>query len=354
MIQEIQKGEELNEKNLKQFLVDHYLMDTVHSELIVRQFTNGYSNLTYQLDVENKTYVLRRPPHGAIKRGHDMRREYKVLSGLNSVFSKTPKVYSYTEDKTIIGASFYIMKKIDGVILTAKEADKRKISKEGYQKISDRWLDAFVELHKIDYKNCGLEDLGRPDGYVDRQVFNWGKQYLKASTQKVDEADKVMSWMENNKPKTTDFCLIHNDFKYDNIIFKDDSWNEILSILDWEMCTIGDPLMDLGTSLAYWFVASDPQELSIGIPSPTIYLGNPSRSEIIEMYASRSGRNIDNEVFYYVYGLFKIAVIAQQIFYRYNHGLTLNKKFAHLDKSSRFLCVMAWNAIQKNRIEDLF
>lgn len=350
----VRKGEELNAVNLKKFLLAHELISDANSTLAVGQFSNGFSNLTYLLKIEDKEYVLRRPPRAAPKRGHDMGREYKVISNLSKVFDKVPKAYAYTEDKAIVGAPFYIMSKVEGEILTAKEALKRQVTPAEFNTISNTWLDAFVAFHNSDYKAAGLEDLGRPEGYVERQVTNWGKQYLAAATDEVSAAEKVMAWMQEHQPRTYDHTLIHNDFKYDNVVFKDDSWNEITAILDWEMCTLGDPLMDLGTSLGYWTTAADPDIMKQGLQSPTVMEGNPSRTEIVQQYAIKSGRNIDNLVFYYAYGLFKIAVIAQQIYYRYKNGHTNDPKFAHLNKAAALCCNTAWQAIQKKQIDKLF
>lgn len=354
MSQNVRKGEELKEDSLKTFLKNNNLIEDVQSEIDISQFSNGFSNLTYLLKIENKEYVLRRPPFGAIKRGHDMGREYKVLSNLNNAFTKSPKAYAYTEDDVVIGASFYVMEKVDGIILTAKEAAKRKISPNEFPTIANSWLDTFIELHNVDYQSVGLGDLGKPDGYVERQVRNWGKQYLKAATSEVPAALSVMKWLDENQSTEYNHSLIHNDFKYDNVIFKDDSWNEVAAVLDWEMCTLGDPLMDLGTSIAYWSMESDGPIVNQGIPSPTAMPGNPSRTEIVEMYAKKSGRPINNLIFYYVFGLFKIAVIAQQIYYRYHHGLTSDPKFAQLDKAAELLCTMGQQAISKKRIDHLF
>jgi len=354
MLKSVRKGEELNKANLLKFLQKNELISDIKEEVIINQFSNGYSNLTYLIESSNESYVLRMPPVGATKRGHDMSREFKVLSQLSKEFSKVPKAYVYCDDEQILDRPFYIMEKIEGEIITYNRAKKINISPENFGKISNSWLETFIELHDTDYKACGLEELGRPSGYVKRQVNNWGKQYLKAKTQEVPEAIKVMEWMEANQPETYDHCLIHNDFKYDNVVFKDTKWDNINALLDWEMCTLGDPLMDLGTSIAYWSMPTDPAPLLEGLPSPTMLPGNPSRTEIAELYAQRSGRKINNLVFYYVYGLFKIAVIVQQIYYRYQKGLTTNEKFKHLDKSSQFLCIMALQAIQKNRIEKLF
>ncbi|MFT5746988.1 MAG: aminoglycoside phosphotransferase (APT) family kinase protein [Paraglaciecola sp.] len=354
MPQNVRKGEELNEQNLKAFLQKNDLINDVNSELEVSQFSTGFSNLTYRLQIENQDLVLRRPPAGAIKRGHDMGREFKVLSGLNKAFSKVPKAYAYTEDADIIGASFYIMEKVDGIILDTKEAHKRQILPTTFSTIANSWMDTFVELHQVDYQAIGLGDLGKPEGYVERQVRNWGKQYLKAATEEIPAALGVMKWLNTHQPTTYDHALIHNDYKYDNVVFKDDTWQEVRAVLDWEMSTLGDPLMDLGTSLAYWSMRSDSDFITKGFPSPTAMDGNPGRNELVEMYAKKSGRSIDNLVFYYAFGLFKIAVIVQQIYYRYDKGLTTDPRFKELNKATQLFTTMAWQAIQKGRIEKLF
>ena len=354
MTQKVRKGEELDEESLKMYLADKGLIKSANSELNVTQFPTGYSNLTYSLHIEDKSYVLRRPPKGAIKRGHDMGREFKVLSKLNKQFNKAPKVFTYAEDDSIIGSSFFIMEKIEGIVLSTKEAYKRKIPPKGYQDIAGQWLSTFIELHALDYHDVGLGDLGKPEGYVGRQVSNWGVQYLRVATDEIKEAGKVMKWMQDSQPKDYNSCMIHNDFKYDNVVFKDETWKCLKAVLDWEMCTIGDPLMDLGTSLGYWLMDNDHEMIVESLPSPTSLSGNPSRLELVSMYERMSGNMVSNLVFYYVYGLFKIAVIVQQIYYRYNKGLTSDKRFAKLDNTAKILCLTAWQAIQKNSIEELF
>ncbi|MEE9407327.1 MAG: phosphotransferase family protein [Polaribacter sp.] len=349
--QKVRKGEELNEVLLKRYLVDNKLVSSVESDLFVEQFTHGYSNLTYLLKIEKQEFVLRKPPIGATKRGHDMSREFKVQSGVQKGFSKVPKMFCYTNDESILGSEFYIMEKVEGVILNYKEAQKRNISTSDYKIIANSWLDALVALHSVDYNAIGLGDLGKPEGYVKRQVSNWGKQYLKAKTNEYPEAEMVMKWMDEHQPKQYEHCLIHNDYKYDNIVFKDDTWQEVSAVLDWEMATLGDPLMDLGTSLGYWTVATDHDFVKQGIPSPTIFKGNPIRSEIAQMYAEKSGRNVDDLVFYYVFGLFKIAVIAQQIYYRYSKGFTTDPRFANLNKAAELCCKLGLKAIKTNKID---
>ena len=260
-------------------------------------------------------------------------------------------MYIYVDDKSILGYECYLMEKVEGVILHMKEAQKRKISTISFKTIANTWLDTFVTLHQLDYKTLGLDHLGKPEGYVDRQVMNWGKQYLAAATEEnISVPQKVMQWMQDNKPKQFDHSLIHNDFKYDNVVFKDDKWNEIIAVLDWEMATIGDPLMDLGTSLGYWTMASDHPFVQKGIPSPTLFDGNPSREEIVTQYEQKTGKPVNHIVFYYVFGLFKIAVIAQQIYFRYHKGLTTDPRFANLDKAANLLCDLALKSIQTKKI----
>lgn len=349
--QKVRKGEELPETSLKKYLHQNELINSVDSELYVKQFTHGYSNLTYLLFIEGKEYVLRKPPVGAIKRGHDMSREFRVQAGVQKGFSKVPEMFAYTDDESILGSEFYIMEKVEGIILNYKEAKSREIPSSEYRTIANSWLDTFVELHQLDYHALGLSDLGRPEGYVERQVTNWGKQYLKAATDEVPAAEMVMQWMQENQPKEYQHCLIHNDYKYDNVVFKNDSWKEITAVLDWEMATLGDPLMDLGTSLGYWTVATDHDFVKQGIPSPTLFEGNPIRSEIVQLYAEKSGRDIQNIVFYYAFGLFKIAVIAQQIYYRYSKGLTTDPRFANLNKAAELCCNLALKAIKTKSID---
>ena len=219
-MQQVRKGEELNELPLKQFFHQQQLISDTKSEWEVSQFSTGFSNLTYLIKIEDKELVLRRPPKGAIKRGHDMGREFKVLTGLNRGFEKAPKAYAYTEDKAILGVPFYVMEKVEGIIIDLAEAKKRKISKTEFPIIADSWLDTLVALHSLDYEAIGLGDLGRPIGYVERQVRNWSKQYLKAATEAIPEAQKVMEWLHEQQPTQYDHSLIHNDYKYDNVVLK--------------------------------------------------------------------------------------------------------------------------------------
>ncbi len=354
MPQNVRTGEELDEQALKQYFVKHNLVSDTKTEWSITQYSNGYSNLTYLIDTGEQAYVLRKPPRGGVKRGHDMGREYKVLSNLSQHYDKAPKTYAYEAEAGVIDASFYVMERIEGNILTSRKAKELAIEPEDFKTIAQTWLDTFSDLHALDYQAIGLGDLGRPIGYVERQVTNWSKQYLKAATLDIPEADFVMQWMADHQATEYKHSLIHNDYKYDNVVFAEGDWSTINAILDWEMCTIGDPLMDLGTSLAYWTMPTDGDVVNKMIPSPTILPGNPSRTEIVERYVKQSGNQVQHLPFYYAFGLFKLAVIVQQIYYRYDKGLTTDPKFAQLDKVCQFLCIMAKQAIQKQRIDNLF
>ena len=344
-------GEKLPGKKLLAYLQRHALFPPDSSHLTIHQFANGFSNLTYLLTAGSQNWVLRRPPKGAVKRGHDMGREFKVLSSLYRVFPKAPRAYHFCADTDIIGAPFYLMEEVEGIILTSSEVKKRKISDQDFRKISQTWLDAFVELHQTDYHAASLGDLGRPHGYVARQVMNWGKQYLKAKTEEIDAATPVMTWLEDHQPTEYGHSLIHNDYKYNNVVFADDQWSTIRAVLDWEMCTIGDPLMDLGTTLSYWLVDDDDELLmKVLAESTTTYPGNFSREELVHQYALKTGTQVNHLIFYYSFGLFKLAVIVQQIFFRYHLGHTSDPRFAHLNLATRALIEMAWRAIQRQRI----
>ncbi len=347
----VRAGEELDTTQLSQYLQG--LNPDWDAPIEVKQFPGGYSNLTYFLKVGNKELVLRRPPFGAnVKSGHDMGREYKVQNLLKPVFDKVPEVYGHCTDDSVIGSEFYVMDRVQGVIVRGKGLTEG--GEEIYPIMSQAWLDTFVELHEVDYEQAGLGDLGKPEGFNERQVKGWTKRYLKAKTDDVKVIEKVMEWLNSSIPTESDHTLIHNDYKYDNVMFAQDDWTKIVAILDWEMATLGDPLMDFGTTLAYWSEEEDLAVFGELISLPTYQAGNPNKAQLIDMYAERSGRDVSNVIYYYVYGLFKTAVIVQQIYYRYHHGYTQDKRFAALGKAAEGFCFKALRAIEKNRVTNLF
>lgn len=349
----IRSGEEFPLENLKVFLQNNNI-DT--SNLKLKQFPSGYSNLTYFLKNSSQEMVLRRPPYGAksLKGGHDMLREYTVLKNLKSQFHKVPNVHLYCDDENILGAPFYIMDRVQGYIIRPNLQQKNSPSKEIIEKISSSLVDTLVELHSVDINQANLNDLGKIDGYVKRQVEGWTKRYYHSKTDSISDMEFIAKWLNENQPKESKEAIIHNDFKYDNLVLDKNNYSNIISVLDWEMATIGDPFMDLGTTLGYWVDRNDLPELQLFQLSATTLEGNPSREGILEMYENKSGHRVNNPVFYYVFGLFKIAVIAQQIYFRYKKGFTKDKRFGLLNLAVISLSVMAKQAIVKDRLSNLF
>lgn len=347
----IRPGEELDLPKLNAYLREH--LEAYDGDLIVNQFPGGASNLTYLLTSGNSKLVLRRPPFGLkIKSAHDMSREYRVLSALDTTYSKSPKPLLFCDDESVIGAPFYIMERMEGVIL--RTADDVKLDKKIVYGIAESMMDTLAELHNLDYNAIGLGELGKPEGYAERQVTGWAMRYQKAKTNDFPALENTGKWLAENLPKAQKSSLIHNDFKHDNVILDQNDLTNIKAVLDWEMCTLGDPLLDFGTTLAYWTNADEPSLLSLVGRNPSCMRGNPSRAELLELYAGKSGLDPGNGVFYYAYGLFKLAVVLQQLHYRYKLGHTKDPRFEHMHKVVEMMGEIAYKAIQKNRIDQLF
>ncbi len=349
----IRDGEEFPIENLEIFLKEN---DFEINNLIFKQFPSGYSNLTYFLKSSSKEFVLRRPPFGAksLKGGHDMLREYNVLKNLKSQFNKVPKVHLYCDNDDIIGAPFYIMDRVEGYIIRPNLQEQDSPGEEVIRNVSDSLVSTLVELHNVDINEANLNNLGKIDGYVKRQVEGWIKRYNHSKTDIIANMDFVAKWLNDNQPLEVEGSIVHNDFKYDNLVLDKNNHSKITAVLDWEMATIGDPFMDLGTTLGYWMDKNDLPELKLFQLSATTLDGNPTREGILEMYESKSGKTIPNPVFYYVFGLFKIAVIAQQIYFRYKKGFTKDRRFGLLNLAVMSLSIMAKQAIIKNRLSNLF
>ena len=347
----VRNGEELDLVKLKKYLLK-INFDLNH----VNQFPSGYSNLTYLLTSGSKEYILRKPPFGAesLKGGHDMLREFTVLKNLKSQFDLVPEVYHFCEDKSIIGSTFYLMERVKGNIIRPNLSEENSPGKKIIREISKQMINTLSTLHNVDIKAANLTDLGKINGYNQRQVDGWIKRYYHSKTSTIDNMEFVAKWLKNNIPMETKASIIHNDFKYDNIVLDKENFSRINAILDWEMATIGDPLMDLGTSLGYWVDNDDLPELKLFQLSATTLQGNPTREEFLHEYMLKSNTKIDNPIFYYVFGLFKIAVIAQQIFFRYKKGYTKDKRFKLLELAVISLSVMAKQSIEKNRLSNLF
>ena len=349
----IRPGEELDLAALRAYL-QKLFPDLEATELEVLQFPSGHSNLTYLLRMGERELVLRRAPFGAkIKTAHDMGREYRILSGLVQVYPKVPAPLAFCQDDSVIGAPFYLMERLKGLILRGELPQGLELTPARMRALSENFVENLVEIHQVDYQAAGLGDLGHPEGYVKRQIEGWAQRYKKARTDDIQDIERAAAWLAENMPAESGAALIHNDYKYDNLVLDPQDPSHIIGVLDWEMATIGDPLMDLGTSLGYWIDPNDPTELQALTFGLTSLPGNLNRRELAERYAHKSGDNISNLSFYYVYALFKIAVIVQQIYARYQAGFTQDERFASLIFAVRVLGRTALKVIEKDRIDDL-
>ena len=349
----VRPGEELNAAALAVWLKER--LPGVEGPIDIEQFPGGHSNLTYLLHPGDRELVLRRPPFGSkVKTAHDMGREFRVLSRLYAAYPKAPRALLHCDDPEVIGAPFYIMERVRGVILRHQKAPEGiGLPPERMRAISEALVDGLADLHAVDYQAAGLGDLGRPEGYVARQVEGWTARWQGSRTDDVPDVDRAAAWLAAHQPRETGAALVHNDYKYDNLVLHPEELERIVAVLDWEMATVGDPLMDLGSSLGYWVDPDDSPERLHFPAGPTALAGNLRRAEVAERYAARSGRDLSNLLFYYVQGLFKIAVIAQQIYYRYKQGLTRDERFAAMIGAVRLLGRTAVQAIEKKRIDRL-
>ncbi len=323
----IREGEELDQKRLRAFLLD--TIPGLEGEMVVRQFPQGHSNLTYLVTFGDHEMVLRRPPFGTtVKTAHDMGREYRILTALQGLYPYAPRPLGYSDDSDILGSPFYIMERIRGIVLRKDLPAGLALSPEQVNALFRRLIEVHHELHAVDYEKAGLENFGKPKGYVARQILGWNRRYRMARTPDAPEGEAVMAWLADKIPLDTDRpTLIHNDFKFDNVVLAAHDPMQIVGVLDWEMATIGDPLMDVGSALAYWVEPDDPEEMQFMRMMPTHLKGAFTRRQMVDLYAQLSGRTMDRYDFYYCFGLFRLAVIAQQIYYRFYHGQTKDKRF---------------------------
>lgn len=322
----VRPDEQFDEAKLSEYLYGR--LPGTDNLLTVRQFGGGAANLTYLLDYGTHQYVLRRPPLGPIAQSaHDMGREYRVLSALHQVFSYAPQAYFYCEDSEVIGAPFFVMERRRGVVVRRQMPPEFAGMAHAPRRMSDALVDALAGLHAVDYEAIGLGDLGRPEGFIERQVEGWYKRWHKAKTENLADMDAVYRWLKDNLPQSRDFSLVHNDYKLDNVMLTADDPGRVVAIFDWDMCTLGDPLSDLGALLCYWTEPDDPPYFQAMAMMPT---GNPrfmTRAELVSCYAERSGRSVHHINFYHALGLFRLVVIIAQIYIRYKRGQTRDQRF---------------------------
>jgi aminoglycoside phosphotransferase (APT) family kinase protein len=294
----------------------------------VKQYGGGASNLTYLLRYPARELVLRRPPAGQKSASaHDMRREYRVQERLKPAYRYVPQVLALCDDPAVLGADFYVMERVRGTILRGRLPQGFALSEQQAATLAEHAVDSLLELHQVDPAAVGLDDLGRGAGYVGRQVTGWSDRYRRARTPNVPDFEPVMRWLEATQPADVATVLIHNDFRLDNLVL--DEQLRVVAVLDWEMATLGDPLMDLGGALAYWVQSDDDELMRMSKRQPTDLPGMPTRAQVVERYARRTGFPVSDWAFYEVFGLFRLAAIAQQIYYRFHHGQTTNPAFEH-------------------------
>lgn len=293
----------------------------------VRQFPGGASNLTYLLRYPDRELILRRPPVGhKAASAHDMRREYRVQKQLRPVYPYVPNVLALCDDPAVLGSDFYVMERIPGIILRQDLPEGMTLPPEAAAALARDAIDRLIDLHRIDPAEAGLADLGKGAGYVERQVRGWIKRFQDARTENVPEFTDVMAWLEKHQPDDVATCVIHNDYRFDNMVL-DGETLKVVGILDWEMATLGDPLMDLSGMVTYWVQADDDEMALQTRKQPSHLPGMPTRQEVVDYYCDRMGLAAGNWAFYEVFGLFRLAVIMQQIYYRYFHGQTHNPAF---------------------------
>lgn len=326
----IRPGEELDSGKLAGYFRE--TLPECRGNLEIRQFPSGFSNLTYLIRIGHDEFVLRKPPKGRkAKTAHDMSREFRVLEALKPVFPYAPAPVAYSDGTEILGSPFYVMERMKGIILRKNPPKGLVLAPEQCGTLCENMISVLCQLHGTDYRSAGLESLGRPEGYIRRQIEGWSQRYTAAKTGDAPDFENVMQWLHDNQPAEGDLpALIHNDYKFDNLVLDPEDPTRIIGILDWEMATIGDPLMDLGASLAYWVETDDPDEIHAIRSLPTTLAGMLTRKQLIGLYFENSGLDKTDFTFFMVYGLFRLAGIAQQIYYRYHHGQTKDERFKML------------------------
>lgn len=325
-------------------------------EVTVVPFPQGYSNLTYLVRTGAQEIVLRRPPTGHYAAGaHDMSREYRVLSRLGAIYAPAPRAFHYCDDSSIIGAPFYLMERRPGVVLRAGDAGLDQIPRTTVTGLAHAIIDNLAAIHALDYAAAGLGDLGRPQGYIARQISGWARRYAAAATDSRPGLERALAWLADVQPPEGRAALIHNDYKHDNLLLDADNLTRIEAVLDWEMCTLGDPRMDLGTMLGYWVEPDDPPAL-VEMFGLTTLPGTPDREAVAARYAAAhdDGLGGADPLFFFVYGVVKVGVILQQIYARYQRGESDDPRFGKLGAAVAACSWMADQALSKQRISRLF
>lgn len=340
-------GEELDVAALAGWLADN-VPEVGGGDIVVEQFPSGHSNLTYLLRIGDKDVVLRRPPFGAQARGgHDMGREYKVLDRIHAVYPSAPRPLAFCDDHSVIGADFYLMERITGIIVRQEVPPGLDLNPATMAGLCESFVDNLATIHTLDWEAAGLSDLYKGPGYVERQITGWTSRWEAARTDDIEIMEQVGTWLARRMPADRGQALIHNDYKFDNIVLDPADPRRVTGVLDWEMATVGDPVMDLGTTLGYWVQEGDPGALQVGRFGPTTLPGSMTRAEIVDRYHGRTGYDVSGIGYYYVYALWKLAIVLQQIYFRYAKGYTRDERFGGMIHIVRMLAEVAGDAIER-------
>jgi aminoglycoside phosphotransferase (APT) family kinase protein len=353
----VRAGEELDVAALAAYLRDRLPgQSAAHpgATLVIEQFPGGHSNLTYLIRYDDQEFVLRRPPVGPVApTAHDMPREYRLLSVVNPHFPLAPKPILLCEAPSIIGVPFYLMERRRGFIVRSSVPKEIGENLELRMQLSEAVVDTLVALHAVDIYSAGIVKIGKPEGFVARQVRGWADRWERSKTGELAEMDEVITWLRERVPPDAGAdaqraTLVHNDFKLDNLMLDEQEPSRIVAVLDWEMCTVGDPLIDLGLALSYWTMLGGDRKSSLR--AVTNGPGWMTREEIIERYETKTGRNLSRIVFYETFARFKVAVVIQQIYFRYVQGQTHDERFRNFDGLVRELVGEALDLAQRSQI----
>ena len=345
----VRPGEELNLTVLAEYLDRR--IDSGGNTFEVEQFPNGHSNLVYLVRMGDREYVLRRPPLGPVApKAHDMAREYRVLQAVHPHFPEAPEVFLLCEDPSVIGSAFFLMERRRGIVIRDRVPAELAAIPDYAGRASEAFIGCLVRLHAIDIYQNGLSRLGKPEGFVERQVRGWADRWARARTEDLPEMQRIVEWLNARVPPSAGSTLVHNDYKLDNVMMRPEG-DQVEAVLDWEMATVGDPLADLGLSLCYWTWANVAAEQNGHSPTRgvTAQPGWYTRDQFLERYAERTGRDVAQVGYYEVLGVFKLAVILQQIYYRFRQGQTQDARFRHFDRQVRGLVKLAASLAEKHR-----
>lgn len=345
----VRAGEELDLAALHRYLSEHLSPSAGETEIDLEQFPGGHSNLTYLVRYGGQQFVLRRPPVGPVApTAHDMPREYRLLTAIHPHFPLAPRPILLCQDTSVIGVPFYLMERRSGFILRDRIPTTIGEDQEIRRSISEAVVDTMIVLHAVDIYSTDIVQIGKPEGFVARQVRGWADRWQRSKTGELAEMEQVIQWLMDRIPPEpgNEPTIVHNDFKLDNIMLDGGDPARVVAVLDWEMCTVGDPLVDLGLLLCYWTMSGGASGTGEGVVKPgrTEQAANGSlraltngpgwltRQEIIERYAAKTGRDLSRIAFYETFARFKVAVVIQQIYFRYVQGQTRDERFRKFDQ----------------------